>query len=209
MKITDAEKAYLQIKKQIVTTELSPGAVISEANLMDELGLGRTPIREAIKQLQNENLVSVTPRRGMFVADIAVTDLLQIFEVRVELEALATRLAVSRITNGEIAELKRLAEGYKKAVPDDKEFLIDIDNQFHSLLAQATHNKFLVKDLEQYYNLSLRIWYLAINYTQPEDIDIKAHLEILAAIEAQDALRAEQRMRKHIEEFHKTIKQYI
>ena len=87
MKPTDAERAYTQIKKQIVTTSMTPGSVISEAQLIDELNLGRTPIREAIKRLQAENLVTVTPRRGMFVADITVTDLTQIFEVRVVIEA--------------------------------------------------------------------------------------------------------------------------
>ena len=82
-----------------------PGSVINEAHLMEEFALGRTPIREAIKQLQTENLVTVTPRKGMFVTDIAVTDLLQIFEVRVELESFATKLAVQRITEQEIKEL--------------------------------------------------------------------------------------------------------
>jgi len=91
MKLTDAEKAYQQIKKKIITTKLLPGSVINEADLMEELNLGRTPIREAIKQLQMENLVSITPRKGMYVTDIAVTDLLQIFEVRVELESFATK----------------------------------------------------------------------------------------------------------------------
>ena len=86
MKITDAEKAYRQIKEKIVTTKLPPGALINEADMMSELALGRTPIREAMKQLEADNLVSITPRRGMFVTDITVTDLTQIFEVRVEIE---------------------------------------------------------------------------------------------------------------------------
>ena len=76
MKPTNAEKAYTQIKKKIVTAQMPPGSVINEAQLMEEFSLGRTPIREAIKQLQMENLVMVTPRKGMFVADMAVTDLL-------------------------------------------------------------------------------------------------------------------------------------
>ncbi len=209
MKPTDAERAYSQIKKQIVTTLMTPGSVISEAQLMDDLDLGRTPIREAIKQLQAENLVTVTPRRGMFVADITVTDLSQIFEVRVVIEALAARLATDRITPDQFIELRRFAQEYQLASLDDKAVLIQLDEAFHGLLGKAAHNKFLEKDLRHYYNLSLRIWYLAINFAQPQDIDVVAHIEILKAIEAGDADRAALRMEKHIREFHQTIKQYL
>jgi DNA-binding GntR family transcriptional regulator len=209
MKPTNAEKSYTQIKGKIITAEMPPGSVINEAQLMEEFELGRTPIREAIKQLQTENLVMVTPRKGMYVADIAVTDLLQIFEVRVELESFATRLAAERITQHEIIDLQKLAAAYRDADPSDKDCLINLDGEFHLLLAKATHNKFLIKEIEQYYNLSLRIWYIALNYAKPEDIDVDAHIEILEAIQVQDAIKAGQRMRKHIQDFHKTIKQYI
>ena len=209
MKPTNAEKAYTQIKKKIITAKMPPGSVINEAQLMEEFTLGRTPIREAIKQLQMESLVMVTPRKGMYVADIAVTDLLQIFEVRVELESFSTRLATQRITDDEIVELQKLASAYQETDPSDKDFLINLDGQFHSLLAKATHNKFLIKEIEYYYNLSLRIWYIALNYAKPEDIDVDAHIEILKAIQAKDAKKAGRRMRKHIQDFHKTIKQYI
>lgn len=209
MKPTDAERAYSQIKKQIVTTVMSPGSVISEAQLMDNLELGRTPIREAIKQLQAENLVTVTPRRGMFVADITVTDLSQIFEVRVKIESLAAQLATERITPDQLVELRHFAQEYQLASLSDKATLIQLDEAFHSLLGKASHNKFLEKDLRHYYNLALRIWYLAINFAQPQDIDVIAHIEILEAIEADDAERAALRMEKHIRDFHQTIKQYL
>jgi DNA-binding GntR family transcriptional regulator len=156
-----------------------------------------------------ENLVMVTPRKGMYVADIAVTDLSQIFEVRVELESFATKLAVQRINEQEIIELQKLISAYKKADTKDKDLLINLDSEFHLLLARATHNKFLIKEIEFYYNLSLRIWHIALNYAKPEDIDVDAHIEILQAIQAKNAKKAAQRMKKHIQDFHKTIKQYI
>ncbi len=209
MKPTDAEKAYTQIKRKIVTTDLPPGSVISEAQLMEELKLGRTPIREAIKQLQADNLVTVTPRRGMYVADIAVTDMTQLFEVRIALEPLAVRLATRRITDEQLARLRQLAEEYRESGPSDNIMLIELDSAFHALIAEAAHNKYLRKDLERYYNLYQRIWYMALNYAQPEDLDVDAHVEILEAIEAGDAQRAAQRMSTHIEEFHHTIKQYL
>ena len=209
MKPTNAEKAYTQIKGKIITAQMPPGSVISETQLMEEFSLGRTPIREAIKQLQMENLVMVTPRKGMYVTDIAVTDLLQIFEVRVELESFATQLAAERITENEIKKLQELATAYQTVDFTDKEALIKLDGEFHALLAKATHNKFLIREIEYYYNLSLRIWYIALNYAKPDDIDVDAHIEILNAIQARDANTARLRMKKHIQDFHKTIKQYI
>lgn len=209
MKPTHAERAYAQIKGRIITAQMPPGSVINETQLMTEFALGRTPIREAIKQLQMENLVQVAPRKGMYVAEVAVTDLSQIFEVRVELESFATKLAAQRIVGSEIKELERLAKDFQEVDPYDKDSLIKLDGEFHSLLAKATHNKFLIKEIKYYYNLSLRIWYIALNYTKPEEIDVNAHIEILQAIQAQDAEKAEQRMRKHIQDFHKNIKQYV
>lgn len=209
MKPTDAEKAYRQIKQLIVTTSLSPGSVISEASLMDDLELGRTPIREAIKLLQAENLVAVTPRQGMFVADVSVTDLTQIFEVRVELEAFAATLAAQRITKDGREQLNQLVEEYHQIDKSDKEALIDLDYRFHRAIAEATHNNFLIKELDYFYSLSLRIWHLAINFTRPEDIDIRAHLDILEAMKDGDYRQVEQRMRTHILDFHQTIRQYL
>jgi DNA-binding GntR family transcriptional regulator len=209
MNPTNAEKAYTQLKGKIITAQLPPGSVINEAQLMTEFSLGRTPIREAIKKLQTENLVIVSPRKGMFVADIAVTDLLQIFEVRVELESFATRLAAERINEQELNELQKLVKDYQEIDSSDKNTRIKLDSGFHSLLAKATHNKFLIKEIEYYYNLSLRIWYIALNHAKPEDIDIDSHIKIVEAIQAGDAKEAGQQMRKHIQDFHKTIKQYI
>lgn len=209
MNPTNAEKAYQQIKRRIIMAKMPPGSVINETHLMEEFALGRTPIREAIKQLQTENLVTVTPRKGMFVADIAVTDLLQIFEVRVELESFATRLAAQRISEDELIDLQKLATAYQETDLSNKDALIKLDGEFHSLLAKATHNKFLIKEIEYYYNLSLRIWYIALNSARPEDIDVDAHIEIIEAIQAHEAEKAGKRMRKHIQDFHKTIKQYI
>lgn len=209
MAFTDADKAYQEIKQKIVTTEMRPGAVIREADLMQDLHLGRTPIREALKRLQSENLVIASPRRGMFVADIAITDLTQIYEMRVELESLCARLAAQRINVEQVKKMQCLAEEYGKTDQEDNERLLALDGHFHALLAEAANNKFLRDELEHLHNLSMRIWHLALAFTRPEDIDVDAHLDILAAIEARDHLLAEERMRQHIEKFHQTIRQYL
>ena len=209
MNQTNAEQAYQEIKKRIIRTELSPGAVINESELMDELGFGRTPVREALKRLQSDDLVAVKPRRGIFVSELAITDLSQIFEVRVELEALAVRLACQRISDEELEHLKRLTNQYSKSDTNVKEEMINLDGKFHALIREATHNRFLIANLEYYYNLSLRIWYLALPQAAVEEIDVKAHCDIYQAIADGDENQAIKRISQHIRDFHKTIKNYL
>jgi len=209
MSLTDAEKAYNKIKEKIITLEMAPGSVITETQIMDELDLGRTPIREALKRLQSDNLVVFTPRRGMFVADIAITDLMQIYEVRVALEPLCARLAAQRITPEQLELLRELVREYRKTDRENRTLLMDLDCRFHRLLSEAAKNKYLSNEVDLFHSLSLRIWNLALNYTDPQDIDLDAHVEILEAIECRDFMRAEKRMREHIEYFHKTIKHFL
>lgn len=209
MNQTNAEKAYQEIKKRIIKTELVPGAVINESDLMDDLGFGRTPVREALKRLQSDDLVAVKPRRGIFVSELAITDLSQIFEVRVELEALAMRLACQRISETELDQLESLANQYASMDTSDKEEMIDLDGKFHALIREATQNRFLISNLEYYYNLSLRIWYLALPRTAAEEIDVQAHCEIYQAIASGDEDLAVERIIMHIRDFHKAIKNYL
>jgi DNA-binding GntR family transcriptional regulator len=209
MSTTDASKAYNLIKEKVIKIQMPPGSVIRETDLMQELDIGRTPIREALKRLESENLVIVKPRQGMFVADIPITDLIQIFEVRVELESICAYLASKRMTSEILTRMKDLAEAYSGSDKDDLNRLFDQDHQFHMLLAEAANNRFLRDEIDQYYNLSMRIWYLVLGNVKPEDVDVEAHLKILRAIEARDHEAARKHMRKHIEQFHRTIKSYV
>jgi DNA-binding GntR family transcriptional regulator len=209
MSTTDASKAYSLIKEKVIKIKMPPGSVIREAELMQELDLGRTPIREALKRLEAENLVIVKPRQGMFVADIPITDLIQIFEVRVELETLCVYLASKRMTPHILNRMKDLAEAYNESDKQDLNSLFEQDKQFHMLLAEAAGNRFLVDEIEHYYNLSMRIWYLVLSNVEPEDVDVEVHLKILCAIEARDHEAARRHMRNHIEQFHRTIKSYV
>jgi DNA-binding GntR family transcriptional regulator len=206
MKQTASQKAYQEIKERIIRIALRPGSVIDEAALMAELDLGRTPIREALKQLQAEQLINVTPRRGMYVADIAITDLVQIHEVRIEVEANCARLAAQRISKQNLCEIKQLMKKTLHVENCVMEELIILDRRFHSLIARAADNRFLYKDWEYYYNLSLRIWYLILNYLQPKDVGIEDHNGILSALETGDVQSADQHMRRHIVHFYDTVK---
>ena len=208
MSQTKAEQAYQEIKGMIIRTELAPGAVINEMELMDQLGFGRTPIREALKRLQSDHLVVVKPRRGIFVSELAITDLTQIFEIRVELEALAVRLACQRITEDELLELKNLVDQIAKTDWSQKDALILLDQQFHSLIRESSQNRFLITSLEYCYNLSMRIWYLALPQAA-ETFDAKVLKDIYQAIASGDEELAVTHITQHIKDFQITIKNYL
>ncbi len=205
--LTDAQRAYQQIKERIITTAMKPGAVIQEADLMSELGLGRTPVREALKLLEAENLVVVSPRRGIFVADVALTDLLHVQEIRLELDSLTVRLAVQRATPEQVEELRRLtAEAKSCECLGDPQALLAIDRQLHTLLREAAHNRLLANECEMLFNLSLRIWYLFISRVEPRHLAEDAFDEIVEAIKTGNVAQADRAMRRHILSFGDSIK---
>ena len=103
-----ASQAYHSIRRLIVTAELPPGAVLSESELQNSLGLGRTPIREALRTLATDHLVDVYPRRGMFVAGIDVRDLRALSEVRSVLEPFAAGVAAEKRDDGDVAAIDQL-----------------------------------------------------------------------------------------------------
>ncbi len=210
MALTDAQRAYTLIHEKIITTEMKPGAVIEEAALMSGLGLGRTPIREALKLLEAERLVVVSPRRGMFVADVTLTDLRQIEEIRLELDSLCVRLAVARMTPAQLAEMRRLVAELDQAENRYTQAeLLNLDRRFHALLREAAHNRLLEAECKMLFNLSLRIWYLFVNRLAPADLAEDAFAEILAAVEAGDPMRADRAIRAHILQFGESVKRHI
>lgn len=210
MALTDAQRAYEQIKERIITTQMRPGAVIQVDQLMAELELGRTPIREALKQLEAQELVVVSPRRGMFVADVTLTDLLQIREIRLELDPLCARLAVERITGSQLEEMRRLVSEVDECQGRcSQAALLELDRRLHALIAEAAHNRLLKAESDKLYDLSLRIWHLCVSQLIASDLAEDAFGEMLAAIESKDAARADRAMRRHILHFHDSIKQYL
>jgi DNA-binding GntR family transcriptional regulator len=208
--LTDTQKAYELIKERTITTQMRPGSMIQEAELMSELGLGRTPIREALKRLEAEKLVIVSPHRGTFVSEVSISDLSQIQEIRLVLDTLCVRLVVERITPEELAEMRKLAEEIRiRAKNGNQKDLMGLDHRFHQLLVQSAHNKFLEPEIEMFYNLSLRIWYMYLHQIKPSDLMLEAFIQILDAIETKNVAAAEKAMQEHIRQFGESIKHYL
>jgi DNA-binding GntR family transcriptional regulator len=206
---SQSELAYLRILERIVSLDMAPGSVVNEARLRDELGIGRTPIREALQRLARENLVKSIPHRGTFVTDVNITDLARITEVRVVLEAHAARLAAEKLTASDrdvIAEvLELLGRGY---VTDQRD-LMQLDRQIHRAIYSAARNAFLEATLERYFNLSLRLWYLVLDREVRLREAVDEHVELLRAILAGDGDLAEAIMRKHVIGFEREIRKHL
>lgn len=209
MQGTDAEKAYNLILNKIIKAEMEPGSLIQERVLMDTLGYGRTPIREALKRLEVERFVNVSPRRGMFVAPIDIVDINQIYAVRMELEALVIRLAVQNATPGQIAELEALVDEEVLDGLESPYEIMELDRKFHFKTYAVSQNKFLQADLKRYYFMSQRIWYHGLGAMKPMDIGIQDHIDIVVAIKARDTKGAEEAICKHISNFQKNIKLHL
>jgi DNA-binding GntR family transcriptional regulator len=159
----------------IVRLELPPGGAVSEAMLSERLGIGRTPIREALQRLARERLVQILPRRGVIVSDINVKSQLRLLEVRREVERLVARSAARRATDAERAHFAGIAKGFEQAARggDDVGFL-RIDREFNELCLRTARNEFAETAMTAMAALSRRFWYL--HYRQAADMPVTAKL---------------------------------
>ena len=203
-----ADRAYYAIRELIVTLELPPGAVVREPELTERLGIGRTPVREALRRLAQERLVEVFPRRGMFVTKVDVRDLARLCEVRVALEPEAARLAAERATQADLAELQGVLAELGGPRKRDPRALIDLDERIHRAIYHASHNPYLAETLEKYYAHALRIWMVALART---DIGaaVGGHHAVLEAVVRGDGARAARLMREHVESFEHTVRDVL
>jgi DNA-binding GntR family transcriptional regulator len=195
-------EAYRLIKERIVTLALPPATPIDEAALMAELGLGRTPIREALQRLALENLVVILPRRGTIVADLNMSDLQKIFEMRVELEVMAVRLAAERALPAHIAAMDQLLAGAEALLQGGDNYeLIRLDHEAHRLIARAAQNEFLEETLDWLYTHVLRLWYVSLSRVRRLREAIEEHRAIADHLRRGDGEGAAALMRAHITEF--------
>lgn len=199
---SQSAEAYARLREKIITLELPPASPLDEAALMDELGFGRTPLREALQRLALDNLVVIYPRRGTFIADLNPNDLQKIFELRLELEPYCARLAAERATPAQIAAMVDLFAGSEAVIgAGDHRQLIQLDHRAHALLAQGAHNEFLEEILERLYSHVLRLWYVSLHKVSRLREAIEEHRDIIAAVQARNGERAARIMRAHVAGF--------
>ena len=194
------EMVYEELKMQILTGAIVPGTRMMEVELAKEIGVSRTPIREAIRKLEKEGLVTIEPRRGAYASQISTEDMVEILEVRQNMEGLAAFFAASRMQPEQLTELKEISEHYNAAVQSgDMEEMIKHDTRFHRIIVESCNNKILVQMIEQLQELVLRFRYIYYdNFRRAENMP-EEHQLILDAIESGDAEAARNAADVHID----------
>ena len=203
-----ADRAYREIRDRLVMLDIRPGSPINEDQLGASLGIGRTPVREALKRLAHERLVVAYPRRGTFATDVNITDLAHISEVRQHLEPIAAADAARRASRDERSSLADLATQLQSAATArlDAPDLMRVDLQAHRALYAATHNPFLEDTLVYYDNLANRIWCLLIPRLPGMAGHVGEHGPLLEAVVAGDADRAADLARSHVLLFEQEVR---
>jgi DNA-binding GntR family transcriptional regulator len=201
-----AEHAYMELRDRIVTLDLPPGTVLREDALMSELGIGRTPLREAVKRLALENLVDVQPRRGTFVSAVEAADIVNITEVRAELEGYAAELAALRLDpEGHTTAEQLLHEVEKLSRPKDQDWLMRFDERIHRFTWEAARNPYLSQTLERYFTHSLRIWYMVLDRVPTLGHAVHDQTQLLEAVLDRNAPHARTIMHEHVLAFQREI----
>ncbi len=205
----DTQQAYGVIRKKITTLDLAPGAQINEQELAAELRMAQKPVTEALKLLVHDHLVVITPRHGLYVADVSMPDLDQLSELRLSLETFAARLAAERASADDLAVLESIRLEQASADPTDARLLFEIDHRFHTSIAHASRNKYLAQTLDQLFGLSQRLWFLALPHLSHLSVAVERHLALIEAVRQHDSAGAEEIMRTHVADFYASVREVI
>jgi len=204
------EEAYEDLRVRIVTNAVAPGEILNEKDLMAQLAIGRSPLREVLFRLQEENLIKPLPRLGYMVTTVDIFEVRELVELRRELEGYAGSLAAKRITDGQLEDLRsiiREAETETAETQDVSNITEYFDTRFHSLLYQAAGNQKLVKVLQDLHIVMLRIWFHvgldAIGFAhQAQNL-----YRVLEALEQKDPEKARTAMEDHVDQYAAQVKE--
>jgi DNA-binding GntR family transcriptional regulator len=209
-----AEQAYQILVYKIIRLQLAPSSVVNERQLMIDLNIGRTPIREALYRLAGEGLVVHLPNRGMFIADINATSVRHIYEFRNLVDCHAAELAAERASATDIQQFSAIVEEMTEAAQSqDIDRYVELDLQFYHTLAGASENIFLKEVIPRIFNLHLRLWfYIAVKRGGWRET-LLAHLRMVQAVShgiaARNATAAAAAMRKYILERHDEMRNVL
>ena len=203
-------KAFLILRDKILNEEYTKGQKLNEVTLAKALEISRTPIREALKQLELEGLVQSIPNKGVYVIGFSPRDIDDMFEIRLALEGLAIQLAIERMDDEHLKVIKEVyttMEFYTQI--DDAKKVSELNIQFHNSIYQATQSKYfaqLLKDINYYVSVTSRH---SILRPQRLDTAIVEHKAILDAIISKDKTLAKKMIKRHIRATQMLVRQYF
>ena len=194
------------LRNAIKNGKLKPGERLMEVQLAEELGISRTPVREAIRKLEQEGYVIMLPRRGTYVSSVSVHDVQEIFEIRTALEKLSTGLAARRIENDELEQLQKLLtkiEGYIEKRDIDN--IVKTDIEFHDLLYHVSRNERLSGIISNLKEQLARFRTLSMSYPGRLEETLEEHREMVEAIASGDVEAAREAAERHMVRAEETL----
>ncbi|TQM43823.1 GntR family transcriptional regulator [Pseudonocardia cypriaca] len=203
-----ADQAYEGIRDRLVMLDIRPGDPLNDDALAQELGTGRTPVREALKRLEGDRLVVAYPRRGTFATAVDITDLAHISDIRAQLEPLAASRAAensSAATRARLADLAEDVAGLEARISDRRE-LLRRDVRVHREIYRAAGNPYLEDILVRQDNLATRIWCLFLDRIPAIAGHVGEHVALLEAIVEGDADTAGRLALEHVVGFERAVR---
>ncbi|KAF0676851.1 GntR family transcriptional regulator [Profundibacterium mesophilum] len=189
--------AYRRLLEEIRAGRLAAGDRLRETELAERLGVSRTPVREAIRQLEADGLVTHVPRQGASVRGLDYAEVMELYEMRAVLEGTAARLATRAASQIELDELAALNEELVRAGASPEAF--DLNRQFHAALLDAAKNRFLSRSIQGLQKALMILGPTTLTAPERAERAVEEHSAVLDALMARDGLRAEAAMRAHIE----------
>jgi len=194
------ELVFESLREAIILGRLKPGERLMEVQLAEEMGVSRTPVREAIRKLELDGFVVMVPRKGAYVAGITLKDITDVFEVRAALEAMAAGLAAERITDEEMDQLERsLVQISESHTGDDINAIVKGDTEFHNLIYQASRNQRLVQIITHLQEQIQRFRMTSLSQPGRTKFALDEHKKIVEAISDRNVELAQMLAREHIE----------
>lgn len=192
-------QVFHQIREDILAGRYPQNEELKEKTIADEIGVSRTPVREALRQLELEGLVRIIPNRGAFVVGISRKDIQDIYEIRSRLEGLCVKWAAAHITPEQLEELEEniyLSEFH--AAREHYEQVLELDNKFHDILYQASESKMLDHVLSDYHHYVERVRKITLSNQTRAVHSIEEHRKIVEALRNNDTKKAEELATEHI-----------
>ena len=202
--------AYGIIKNSILSLQFPPGAQLHIEDLADQMGISRTPIREALLKLESDGLVRTVPRVGFFVTEITKRDLEELFELRELLEGYAAERTAPLLTDSDLARMDRLLEiGVSAVERGDLDEFLEIEIAFHTFLIERCNNRRLVEVMKSLEDLTYRERVLSLRSLENVRASLTEHQKIADALHRRDGELAGKRMREHIRNVRKRVLQFV
>jgi len=198
------DRVYACVKQMIFDQELEPGQKILQEKLAARMGVSRSPLLKALHRLENDLLVENIPRRGYFVKDLGLQEIIDIFQCRAAIEGLSARLAAEKASSSEIRKLRALFLPFSGQDRIDIDDYARVDRKFHDMIIELSGNVVITR-LDMLSNIQLRAYMAGL--LRPPEETLAEHMAIVDAIEGHDGVLAEQRMREHIDKSIRSVEQ--